>query len=170
ARSWTRSRGSTGGAAPGLVASCRPARGASRGRSPRSRGRSWRDVGFSWTRIPSSAIVRQMQDLRQYSLRLGDRISADRGLYRHVGIVSGCLPDGTVLVLSGSKQKRVVVEETIHEFADGQQVRNDGFDSHLPRDVVVWQFRRMLGQPWTLLGSNCEHYVAVAEGKQPSSP
>ena len=102
-------------------------------------------------------------------LRVGDRVSAGRGFYRHVGIVSRILPDGTVLVISASKQKRLVVEETLAEFAGGQPVRNDGFGSHLPHEVVVALFRQMLGQPWTLF-RNCEHYASSAEGKQPSSP
>ena len=110
-----------------------------------------------------------MQVLRSTSFRLGDRVSAGRGLYRHVGIVSGFLPDGTVLVVSASKQKEIVVEETIDDFAGGRRVRNDGFDSDLPREHVVARFRRMVGQRWALF-RNCEHYASAAEGKKPRSP
>ena len=111
-----------------------------------------------------------MQFLSRHTLLPGDRVSVSHDhVYRHVGIVSRILPDGTVMVISASKRHGCVVEQTLAEFSGGRVVRCDGLQSHLSREIVVARFRQMLGQPWSLQ-ANCEHYASMAEGKQPSSP
>lgn len=110
-----------------------------------------------------------MQNAVSRSCQPGDRVSVDRSLYRHVGIVSGRLADGRIAVISASKRRGVVVEEAIDEFAGGRTVRNDGLRSELRREVVVERARAAIGQPWRLF-ANCEHLASSAEGKVPSSP
>lgn len=110
-----------------------------------------------------------MQGSASRILALGDRIAVDCGWFWHVGNVSGFAFDGQPFVVSASKRRRMVLEETLAEFSAGRPIRHDGYRSHLPRHVVVARLRSMIGQPWHLL-RNCEHVAALAEGNPPSSP
>lgn len=110
-----------------------------------------------------------MQSSTQRFLSLGDRLTVDCGWFRHVGNVSGFSIDGQPLVISASKRRGIVVEESLDEFSGGRPVRNDGFHGHVPRHAVVARLRAMIGQPWHLL-RNCEHVASVAEGRTPTSP
>jgi len=110
-----------------------------------------------------------MQYRTQRFLALGDRVSVDCGFFWHVGIVSGYSIYGQPLVISASKRRGIVVEESLDEFSGGGPVRHEGFKRDLPRRVVVAQMRTMIGQPWHLF-RNCEHVASAAEGRQPTSP
>jgi len=99
----------------------------------------------------------------------GDLLAASRGPIDHKGIASDRIgPDGQLMVISASKVKGIVVEETQTEFAGGRLVRRVG-RSQLHQQVVVEQARALIGQRYDLLhSSDCEHNRAL--GMEAQSP
>jgi hypothetical protein len=74
------------------------------------------------------------------------------------------------MVISGSKVKWTVVEETMDEFGGGRPVTFRGYPSRLSRQEVVARARSMLGERWDLFVNNCEHVASRAHGIEPRSP
>jgi hypothetical protein len=72
------------------------------------------------------------------------------------------------MVISGSKVKGIVVEESMKEFSGGRQVRFLSY-SGLPRAEIVAAARGMLGEPYHIFANNCEHIVTRANGLRPHS-
>ena len=81
----------------------------------------------------------------------GDTVSVRfGGVLRHYGVVTS---RGTVI--SNSRKHGGVVEQPLHEFANGRSLLNHGRDSDHPSYVVEKRARRKLGRDYDLTGSNC---------------
>lgn len=106
--------------------------------------------------------------VRRWIPQPGDVVSASRGAYAHVGIVSDVTASGMPAVISSSKQLGRVVEETWVQFAGGSPVCYAGYPSGLPRHVVVARAKAQLGRRWALF-DNCEHVASRAHGLRPHS-
>jgi len=99
-------------------------------------------------------------------LRVGEIIGVRKfGFVEHVGLVT---ESGTVV--ANSMRNSGVIEQSLAEFSDGEEVTRLGYPSDLPASIVVARARRRLGARWSLLNSNCEHFVRWAHGLKPTSP
>ena len=104
----------------------------------------------------------------------GDAISVPvgpLGVVRHVGVVTDAVGPGGYHVLSTSRRTGQTREEPLAVFAQGQRVRVEHrLQSPLPRSVVIAHARSLIGTPWNLLTSNCEHTTRRALGLPKASP
>lgn len=55
-------------------------------------------------------------------------------------------------------------------FTAGMTVEAMAQLSALPREIVLYQARQMLGETYSLLDFNCEHFLYKAFGLTPQSP
>ena len=101
----------------------------------------------------------------QQFLKPGEVVSVPEKFYRHLGIDLG---DGTVI--HASKKKRKVVCEPMGEFAEGKQIRYEGYPGKLPPEQVIDRASELIGQPFRLFSENCEHLVTHAHGLKRRSP
>lgn len=92
------------------------------------------------------------------------------GVFRHKGIVSNRWWNGKPMVIANSQVTRGVAEVTWDAFAAGQQVFVEGYPSSLSPLEVLYNARCLIGQPYNILQSNCEHFVYRCHGQQPNSP
>jgi len=99
------------------------------------------------------------------TLSPGDVLSVWKGFYRHKGIYVG---DGRVI--AASRDHGCVVDQTLDEFTEGQNLKNEGFPGQRSRDKVVEAARVQIGRPYALFTDNCEHLVNEAHGLRKSSP
>lgn len=100
----------------------------------------------------------------------GTVVSVALPLYHHVGIVTDRFSDGKPMVISNSKRFGCVVEESIDAFAGGNPVTRDTLQSTEPYWLVLNRARSRLGERYSLLSFNCEHFVRFAIGLTPNSP
>ncbi len=100
----------------------------------------------------------------------GTVISVKVGLVWHVGIVTERRIDGYPTVISNSQKVGHVAEETLPEFAGAGLVRVLGYLGNLEPSIVLRRARSQLGRGWSLVYSNCEHFVRWAHGLRPVSP
>jgi hypothetical protein len=92
------------------------------------------------------------------------------GVFRHKGIVSNRRWNGKPMVIANSQATGGVAEVTWDAFAAGQQVFVEGYPGNLPPLEVLCNARSLIGQPYNVLQSNCEHFVYHCHGQQPNSP
>lgn len=83
----------------------------------------------------------------------------------HEGILTG---EGTVV--SNSRRNGYVVEETVREFANGRKITNIGRLSEISPHVAIAHARTRLGQKYSLLSDNCQHFVRHCYKVKPTSP
>lgn len=83
----------------------------------------------------------------------------------HEGILTG---EGTVI--SNSRRNGYVVEESIREFANGRKITNIGPLSDTSPHVAVAHARTRLGQKYSLMSDNCQHFVRHCYKVKPTSP
>lgn len=100
----------------------------------------------------------------------GSYVSSSRTLYRHVGIVTDKIIEGQQTVISNTGKYGKVVEQTIEEFCDGGDLVNHGRMGSLPTEEILSRARRALGKKYSILTSNCEHFVRHAYGVKEESP
>lgn len=100
--------------------------------------------------------------------RAGTVVSVSRGIYRHVGILTGEFTGFDAGVISFSS--RGVVEETLTSFANGTTVRIEGYPGQLPPPLVVGRARGLSMPTYSWLSMNCEHFVRLAHGLPVESP
>ncbi len=99
-------------------------------------------------------------------IRVGEIVSVRIfGIVEHVGLVT---ENGTVI--SNSMRNSGVIEQSLAEFSAGKEVTRSGYPSDLPPSIVVARARSRLGAQWSLVNSNCEHFVNWAHGLKPTSP
>lgn len=112
------------------------------------------------------------QPIHPLSIPIGTVISSLVPIFtRHVGIISDRTYGGAPMVISNSKVKKGVVEESWAEWEDGtwEPARVIGYLGELPPGEVLRRARSRLGEKWEL-GWNCEHFVAWCHGISPRSP
>lgn len=86
------------------------------------------------------------------------------GPFKHVGIISDQVMDGSQMVISASRRKGIVAEETIMEFSDGKEVSLIGYPSDKSVLEVLRRAKSMIGAKYNLLKWNCEHFVRWVHG------
>lgn len=92
------------------------------------------------------------------------------GILRHEGIVTDSFLSGEQTVISRSRRVGYAVEEPMSAFAGGRKVIELLPLSDLHPSLVIGNARRLLGTPWRLMDSNCEHFVHECFGMRPESP
>lgn len=92
------------------------------------------------------------------------------GPFRHVGIVTDRWRNGMPMVISNSRRRGCVTEESWAEFTQGNPERVDATPSCLPATEVLANARRELGRRYDILKFNCEHFVRRAHGVAEESP
>lgn len=102
----------------------------------------------------------------------GTVVSAGRGLYRHVGLLTEVVPGRPrrVISLNPGPHGRQVIEEDLAQFAQGQDVTVIPPWGELPGEEVLRRARSGLHKPyaWTLF--NCEHFARFAHALPLESP
>lgn len=103
-------------------------------------------------------------------LRVGSVLAVPVGPFWHVGILSE--PAGIIgpRVISCSRRRGGVTEESVLEFSQGAKVFERGYPGNLPSELVLWRARSKLGTSWNLFNGNCEHFVAWCHGLEVTSP
>lgn len=100
----------------------------------------------------------------------GQIVASWRVFYWHWGIVTDSWKNGEQTVISCSGLRRMVVEEPMSIFCQGNSVEPRDFPSALTVREVLARARGKLGQPYDLLSWNCEHFVYDASGLVKQSP
>jgi len=99
-------------------------------------------------------------------LAAGTIVAVKVGPFNHPGIVSDrWSSDGKPMVISNSRRRGCVAEESWSEFARGGRVAIRESRSGREGLAVVARARARLGQPWSLISFNCEHFVEYACGR-----
>ena len=73
-------------------------------------------------------------------------------------------------VISNSRRRGGVYEESVRAFAEGRKVRNRGALSGVNPNMVLARARSMIGRGYDPVNFNCEHFVRTCYGKSPHSP
>jgi hypothetical protein len=103
------------------------------------------------------------------TLPLGTVLIAAFPFFQHVGIITGRDHRGLPVVTCNSARKRGVCEETFEEFSGGHPLTAESRTSQLPRAVIVQRARSAIGQRYSLVHFNCDHFVEWTMGREPSS-
>jgi hypothetical protein len=74
------------------------------------------------------------------------------------------------MLISNSKRRGRVAEETWDECIGNRQVRYVGYPGKLPEGEVLYRARNKIGEPWNPLTWNCEHFAYWAHGLPKQSP
>ena len=105
-----------------------------------------------------------------WNLSAGTVIRVNTGFYSHVGLLGDRFINGERSVLSFSAEAKGFVEEPFSVFSGGRPVVSDGYLGNLPPAIVMWRARQKVGQPYSWLEFNCEHFVRYAHGVPVESP
>ena len=98
--------------------------------------------------------------------REGDVVSVRvNGLVKHVGIMT---EDGRVI--SNSRRRGGVYEESFRSFANGGKVTNHGPRRDMCSKRVLARARARQGMGYNPYNYNCEHFVHESYGEQRHSP
>ncbi|OJY54876.1 MAG: hypothetical protein BGP19_08665 [Thiobacillus sp. 0-1251] len=87
-----------------------------------------------------------------------------------MGLLGDHLIVGERSVLAFSAKEQGFVEQAFHAFAQGRQVRVDGYPGSLPPAIVMHRARLKRGQAYSWVNFNCEHFVHYAHGLPMESP
>lgn len=101
--------------------------------------------------------------MNNYSV--GTVLAVDFFPVTHVGIATG-----RGWVISNSRARGGVYEESLRDFSDGRPIRVLGHLGNLPASRVVERARSKIGERWSLFSNNCEHFVRWAHGVKVASP
>ena len=89
----------------------------------------------------------------------------------HVGLVADRGDQaGLPLVYNASKRTGRVTLDRWEEFCQGEPARLLDVRGDLETKVVISRAHSRLGEEWSLVWSNCEHYVRWCHGLEPESP
>ena len=105
-----------------------------------------------------------------WGLPAGTVIRVRHGWYDHVGLLGDHLIVGERSVLAFSAKEQGFVEQAFHAFAQGRQVRVEGYPGLLPPAIVMHRARLKRGQAYSWVDFNCEHFVHYAHGLPMKSP
>lgn len=100
----------------------------------------------------------------------GQVVASWRVFYWHWGIVTDSWEGGEQTVISCSGLRRMVIEEPMSIFRQGNSVEPRDFPPALPVREVLVRARGKLGQRYDLLNWNCEHFVYDSFGLVKQSP
>lgn len=92
------------------------------------------------------------------------------GVFRHKGIVSNRWCNGKPMVIANSQITRGVAEVAWDTFTAGNAWHIEGYPSNLSPFEVLYRARSLIGQPYNIAASNCEHFVYRCHGQQQNSP
>jgi hypothetical protein len=92
------------------------------------------------------------------------------GPFRHVGLLGDRWIGGNLTVISCSRRRGEVVEESWDEFRQGQLVTLENYLGSRSPEVVLARAREAIGTRWNLVTFNCEHFVRRAHGVREQSP
>ncbi len=82
---------------------------------------------------------------------------------RHVAMLTDWMTEqGELLVLTTTPDRGVHLT-TATEFANGRQIRVDGYPGNLPPHVVMWRGHEVIGEPYAKM--NCDELVEFAHGR-----
>lgn len=87
------------------------------------------------------------------------------GWVLHEGILTA---EGTVI--SNSRRNGYVVEESVRAFAGGRRITNIGPLSETSPHLAIAHARTRLGQKYSLMSDNCQHFVRHCYQVKPTSP
>lgn len=88
----------------------------------------------------------------------------------HEGLVSDVIgPDGRPLVISKSKRRGAVAEESWRDFCGGRLPWVVGYIGERCPCCVLAEARSRIGEPWTIV-RNCQHFVRECHGLPSQSP
>lgn len=93
------------------------------------------------------------------------------GPVEHFGILTGRhFFGGKPTIISPSKRRGAVVEESPMTFSDGAALLALGPWGDLSWQEKIQIARANLGRPYHLFRGNCEHFVRMCSGLEPESP
>lgn len=114
-------------------------------------------------------IPRQLhQDIWRYPAGLVIRVR--HGWYDHVAMLGDVAIAGERSVVAFSAQAGGFNEQSLANFARGQEVIVEGYLGALPPEAVMRRARMKRGQPYAWASFNCEHFVRYAHGVEVESP
>lgn len=87
------------------------------------------------------------------------------GFIEHEGILTE-----TGRVISNSRRRGRVVEESSREFASGRKIEHVGRLSNMPPERVLANARARLGHRYSAYNYNCQHFVRDCYGLGRRSP
>ncbi|MBR9833600.1 MAG: hypothetical protein GYB42_00030 [Alphaproteobacteria bacterium] len=100
-----------------------------------------------------------------YEFQPGDMVAVRfGGILWHYGVVTS---RGTVI--SNSRLKGGVIEESFAAFADGRPVRRCGRTDHLDAYAVERRARKAKGARYDLAASNCSHFTRWTYRRRPTA-
>lgn len=101
-------------------------------------------------------------------LKPGTVLRIDRGLYSHVALLGQWMDSRrrSVLTFGPGPLEEIAFED----FAAGKPVVVDGYLGVLHPSDVLDRARQLGSRAYSWVGFNCEHFVRVAHGLNPSSP
>jgi len=105
-----------------------------------------------------------------WELPAGTVIRVRHDWYDHVGLLGDHPIVGERSVLAFSAKEQGFVEQAFHAFAQGRQVRVEGYPGLLPPAIVMHRARLKRGQAYSWVDFNCEHFVHYAHGLPMESP
>lgn len=110
-------------------------------------------------------IARMTHQSWPYELQAGDMIAVRfGGVLWHYGVVTS---HGTVI--SNSRLKGGVIEESIAAFSDGRPIRRCGRTDHLDAYAVERRARKAKGARYDLAASNCSHFTRWTYRRRPTA-
>lgn len=92
------------------------------------------------------------------------------GLLQHKGIVSNRRWNGKPMVIASAQESGGVAEIPWDAFTGGRRWFEEGYPSALPPYVVLYNARCLIGQPYSAMTANCEHFVYRCHGQRARSP
>lgn len=87
------------------------------------------------------------------------------GFVEHEGIITE-----TGRVISNSRRRGGVYEESVRDFSGGRQILNVGRLSNLAPETVIARARERLGRRYQVYQYNCQHFVRDCYGLRTESP
>jgi len=94
------------------------------------------------------------------NLTPGTIVSVDVGLVTHLGIIS----DRAGYIISNSLRSGQVTEEPVNVFTNGKTIKVHNYPSKkIPEDVIA-RAKSKIGQAYSLISWNCEHFVRWVHG------
>lgn len=95
----------------------------------------------------------------------GDVVSVRVNGIRHEGIITE-----TGRIISNSRRRGGVYEESARTFAGGGKIKNHGPRKSMPPHVAIARARARIGRRYHPYSHNCEHLVREAYGEKRHSP
>jgi hypothetical protein len=92
------------------------------------------------------------------------------GVLKHKGIVSNRWWNGKPMLIANARGTSGVAEVAWDVFTSGNDCFVEGYPSDLPPLEVLYNARCLIGQPYNVAASNCEHFVYKCHGQEPKSP